>query len=309
MLTSSLLRPRIWLLLVTLWVSIAGAQTAAKKVATIVGSDTCSVCHEDIYKIFQTTPHRAIDNDKRRGWAGKACEACHGPGSLHVDSADAKDIRNPGKLPASEADKLCLPCRLNQPTQVGRIQGPHVKNQVGCAACHSMHKGGGQVARTPADINAKCASCHTAQWARFQLPYTHKLPQGAMSCVDCHNPHGSQLTATIRTVSANEPGCFKCHGDKRGPFAYEHAPVRLEGCTVCHQPHGSANPRMLIRQEVRFVCLECHANRPAASVQTLSPTLGGIPPAIHDLQNPRYRNCTICHVKIHGSHVDRSLLR
>jgi DmsE family decaheme c-type cytochrome len=130
-----------------------------------------------------------------------------------------------------------------------------------------------------------------------------------MSCVDCHNPHGSLLPASIRTASANEPGCFKCHGDKRGPFAFEHAPVRLDGCQGCHQPHGSANPRMLTRHEVRFVCLECHSNRPAQTAQTQAPVLGGIPPAFHDLQNPRYRNCTICHVKIHGSHVDRDLMR
>jgi predicted CXXCH cytochrome family protein len=31
---------------------------------------------------------------------------------------------------------------------------------------------------------------------------------------------------------------------------------------ACHQPHGSANPRMLTRHEVRFVCLECHSNLP-----------------------------------------------
>jgi DmsE family decaheme c-type cytochrome len=111
----------------------------------------------------------------------------------------------------------------------------------------------------------------------------------------------------MQTVSANEPGCFKCHGDKRGPFVFEHAPVRLEGCTACHEPHGSANPRMLTRGEVRMVCLEYHSNTPPA--MTASKTLGGIPPAFHDLRNPRFRNCTMCHVKIHGSNVHEELLR
>ena len=34
-------------------------------------------------------------------------------------------------------------------------------------------------------------------------------------------------------ANANEPGCFKCHSDKRGPFTFEHArPVKLTGLTA-----------------------------------------------------------------------------
>ncbi|MCL6507863.1 MAG: cytochrome c3 family protein, partial [Bryobacteraceae bacterium] len=80
--------------------------------------------------------------------------------------------------------------------------------------------------------------------------------------------------------------------------------VRVEGCTACHQPHGSANPRMLTRHEVRFVCLECHSNLPVPAAAA-----GGVPPAFHDLRSPRFRNCTTCHVKIHGSYIDRAFLR
>jgi predicted CXXCH cytochrome family protein len=83
--------------------------------------------------------------------------------------------------------------------------------------------------------------------------------------------------------------------------------VRFEGCATCHEPHGSANPRMLVRQEVRLVCLECHANLPVA--MKTSAVMGVVPPAFHDLRSPRFRNCTVCHQKIHGSHVDRNLLR
>jgi DmsE family decaheme c-type cytochrome len=292
--------------------SVWGAQQASPKPATVVGSDTCAACHDEIAKAFQTNPHEAVEKGVRPQWKGKACESCHGPGSVHAETADKKDIRNPATLPPAQADKICLGCHLNQPTQAGRIQSGHARNQVSCTSCHSVHKAGGtqMVARTAHAVNQLCQGCHIQEWASFQRPYKHKLPEGAMSCVYCHNPHGTLLLPRmLQTVSANEPGCFKCHGDKRGPFAYEHAPVRLEGCTACHEPHGSANPRMLTRHEVRFVCLECHANKPAPTVQTLPPTLGGIPPAFHDLGNPRYRNCTLCHVKIHGSQIDRGLLR
>lgn len=272
------------------------------------GSETCQTCHEDISKAFAKNPHYAVETGKKREWRGRACESCHGAGQKHTESISAEDIRNPGKLAAAAADKICLSCHLNQPTHVGRIQSSHARNQVSCTNCHSVHMNGtqGMVARAAAAVNQQCASCHTNIWAQFQRPYHHRLPEQAMSCVDCHNPHGSVRPAMTQTFAASEPGCFNCHGDKRGPFTFEHAPVRFEGCGTCHEPHGSANPRMLTRQEVRLVCLECHANLP--TVQT-NGTLGVVPPSFHDLRSPRYQNCTVCHQKVHGSHIDRNLLR
>jgi DmsE family decaheme c-type cytochrome len=219
-------------------------------------------------------------------------------------------IRNPTKLAPAEVDKTCLKCHLNQATHAGRIQSSHARSQVACTSCHSVHAHGpeGLVERKAVAVNALCSGCHTSVASQFQKPFKHRVPEGAMSCVDCHNPHGSFRPGMMQNFAANEPGCFRCHGEKRGPFTFEHAPVRFEGCATCHEPHGSANPRMLTRQEVRFVCLECHANLPTQSTAS-KPVLGVVPPAFHDLRSPRYRNCTICHQKVHGSHVDRNLLR
>ncbi len=260
--------------------------------------EVCQTCHEDIYIAHGQSPHRKDD-----------CGVCHGPTTKHAESASAEDIRNPRKLTPAAADKICMACHLNEPTHVGRLQSSHAKNQVACTACHKVHANGpmGLVNRKAPAINELCATCHTGVWAQFQKPFHHRLPEEAMSCTDCHNPHGSIRPVMARTFAANEPGCFKCHGDKRGPFTFEHAPVRFEGCTACHEPHGSANPRMLTRHEVRFTCLECHANLPSAL--NANAKLGVVPPAFHDLRTPQFRNCTVCHQKVHGSYVDRNLLR
>jgi DmsE family decaheme c-type cytochrome len=271
------------------------------------GSQVCQGCHEDLFKALEKSPHVAVETGKKRGWEGKACEACHGPGAKHAESGNPADIANPAKLKPAETDTLCLKCHLNTPAHASHTRDSHAHNDVSCTACHAIHKNGpnGLVPRTHAATNTLCASCHTAEWASFQRPYKHRLPEGAMDCTDCHDPHGSLRPGMLRMTAGNERSCVKCHAEVRGPFTFEHAPVRLEGCDTCHQPHGSANPRMLVRHEVRFVCLECHAALPAPNPSAM----GAVPPAFHDLRSPRFQNCTICHQKIHGSHVDRNFLR
>src|SRR5262249_50138490 len=268
-----------------------------------VGSETCLGCHEDL-KTFQNNPHHLLDTDKRRGWATRACEACHGPGGKHSESGLATDIVNPRTAPAAQVIQLCLRCHLNEPTHVGRIQSGHARNTIASTACHTMHAGQeAMVKRKLRAANELCRQCHAAEWIEFHKPYKHRLPEGAMSCVDCHNPHGSVLSNSLQAASANELACLKCHGDLRGPFAFEHAPVRVVGCAACHEPHGSANPRMLRRHEQWVLCLECHANVSAAG------TLGRLPRPFHDVRSPRFQKCTVCHTQIHGSYVDRFLLK
>jgi DmsE family decaheme c-type cytochrome len=278
----------------------AGAQPP-----TYAGSDTCKICHEDISNAFAQSPHHELEVDAHRGWQGRACEACHGAAQAHTESPSADNIKDPGKLAAAAADKICLTCHLNQPTHVGRLESSHAKNQIACTACHKVHGSAPLVVRKDEAINAQCATCHLNVWAQFQRPFHHKLPEGTMSCVDCHNPHGSIRPAMLQNFAANEPGCFACHGDKRGPFTFEHAPLRFEGCAACHEPHGSANPRMLTRANVRFLCLECHAALPTV----VSSVAGVVPPSFHDLRSPRFQNCTVCHQKVHGSQIDRNLLK
>jgi DmsE family decaheme c-type cytochrome len=277
--------------------------------ATYVGSETCQACHDEIFAKFQKNRHVVVETQhKFEKWNKQACESCHGPGSKHAESADKNDIINPSKLTAAAADKTCLTCHLNQRTHAGRIHGGHARNSVNCTSCHSIHA----AAKTTA---LDCTACHASQWAQFNKPFGHTLGRNTMTCTDCHNPHGGMIAQSVvsrsmRAFGSNEPGCFNCHGDKRGPFAFEHPPMRMDGCMSCHQPHNSVNPRMLNRQQVHLTCLECHSNlaqiRPNPAPGT---PLGGVPPAFHDISSPRFRQCTACHVKIHGSHVNRDFMR
>jgi DmsE family decaheme c-type cytochrome len=133
--------------------------------------------------------------------------------------------------------------------------------------------------------------------------------EGTMQCTDCHNPHGTfaaswrtgTSAALVTTALDNEQPCLKCHTDKRGPFVYEHASVREEGCDSCHMPHGSTNAKLLRRPVTFTLCLECHNGagtfgRENTGVFTQS--------ASHNMLDPKYQKCTLCHVRIHGSNAD-----
>ena len=52
--------------------------------------------------------------------------------------------------------------------------------------------------------------------------------------------------------------CLECHTEKRGPFLWEHAPVR-ENCLNCHDPHGSNHDKMLVAKQP-YLCQRCHLN-------------------------------------------------
>lgn len=265
-----------------------------------LGSEMCAMCHEDIALDFETSPHARIAAERGGKWEGQECETCHGPGGAHADSMDAETIFGFKNAAPDRINQTCLECHSGQETHRGRVTTAHFRNALDCTACHKVHDSK-RPSLLAAEPNELCSTCHASIRAAFNRPFTHRLAQGAMECVDCHNPHGGTPPDAMPRFAANEATCLRCHGDKRGPFPFEHAPVRLELCSTCHEPHGSSNPRMMARHDVSQLCLECHT--------TTLTNLGGTPPALHDMRSPRFRNCTTCHSKIHGSFVSPDFLR
>ena len=208
----------------------------------------------------------------------------------------------------------CLRCHAGTLSRANIRRSQHTLNDVVCTNCHSIHKPAG-----PKFLLAKrqielCYGCHTDVRAQFSMPFRHRVNEGFMVCTDCHNPHGAfaptwRMAARPRMVDqalANEEPCIKCHTEKGGPFVYEHEPVRVDGCETCHYPHGSTNSRLLRRPVVFTLCLECHNGadsfgRQNSGVLTITAT--------HNLADPRYQNCTTCHVRVHGSNSDPLFLR
>lgn len=295
-----------------LCVAGAGAQSPPN---AYIGSAECKGCHSDIWRTFNQNAHfKSIVSGKETP-EDTGCEGCHGPGDRHLQAAGGKDtIISFSSLTPDRILDACLRCHAQAMPRANVRRSAHTLNGVVCTGCHLIH---GTPARKFLLAKAQtelCYQCHANVRADFSMPFKHRVDEGFMTCTDCHNPHGSfapewRLASRPRMTgagAADEEPCLKCHSEKRGPFAYEHPPVRIEGCEVCHAPHGSTNARLLRRPVVFTMCLECHNGAPGFGLRgTGDPN----PPQSHNMTDPRYQNCTNCHIRIHGSNNDALFLR
>ena len=246
------------------------------------GAVVCADCHTDVAEAFKATPHAANPN---------ACQACHGDGKAHAAAGGGKGtIRNFKNLTAAESSAICTTCH-NKGGQKHWASSTHDTRNVTCVTCHNPHPKAGAV---PKALLAKpqfelCTGCHMQKKAALMRSSHMPLREGKMTCTSCHNPHGTPYPRMLNQVSVNQ-NCYSCHAEKRGPFLWEHAPVR-ENCMNCHDAHGTVNDFLLkVKQPV--LCIQCHNGFAS----------GGMGNA--HVARDRYalnQSCMNCHPMIHGS--------
>lgn len=235
--------------------------------------------------------------------AAMSCAACHGDPTQHLaDGGGAETMQGFGDERTARAQsEVCLTCHSN--THPRFMAGPHAQAGLTCTTCHSIHGGEGGSLLKAADnslaadpfqnvgeASLSCAGCHEDVFTHFEFNERHRLREGVIGCVDCHNPHGT--TARAQLGGFKQEQCVNCHADKGGPWVFEHGAQRVEGCTACHSPHGSPNRHLLNFQAVAELCYSCHA----------------VVPSFHS-RFTLETNCTNCHSTIHGSNFDPFFLK
>ncbi|HWB84901.1 MAG TPA: DmsE family decaheme c-type cytochrome [Bryobacteraceae bacterium] len=281
-----------------------------------VGNNVCRTCHVDVWLNFYKNPHYKSIASGREPPNRTGCEGCHGPGEAHVRASGGKTTipRAFSIMRPDQVVNACLTCHASDFEKANIRHSEHTLNGVACTSCHSIHHSPTQKYLLAKKQSELCYTCHDNVRAEFDMPSKHRVNEGVMTCTDCHNPHGAfqptwrmgQRPYMVKQVLNNEEPCLKCHTDKRGPFVYEHPPVRAEGCEVCHYPHGSTNARLLRRPVVFTLCLTCHTGAGTFGTRNNGITLQS---ATHNLLDPKFQYCTTCHVQIHGSNSDSFFLR
>lgn len=224
---------------------------------------TCWGCH--------TVNERGNALTTAAGWNVKSdsayqdvqCEACHGPGTEHVQNPEIKS-----KTPLARVSMT--------------VDG------ASCAACHSgSHHPFADEWKTsghakPALTTSTCATaCHNGRTAlvAWGVNTTNYVERDSTShipttCAVCHDPHGSPNTAMLRfPINNPDPDqnlCMKCHMRRGEPEPGRSTPHAPQGFVLLgnggYRPAGvsidtnisltthasSANPRL---------CAGCHVNR------------------------------------------------
>lgn len=292
-----------WLAAIVFAPLIATAQPAADSAPPAdghVGNAKCALCHQLETEHWAHTVHaRILGSAGRNAIEKRGCESCHGPGAKHMQSPMDKalmvNFTRKGATPIEVQNGQCMQCHQGKQRMFWK-GSRHERGDLACSDCHNpMARFSADGLLRKASVTETCYACHQEQRAEFMKRSHMPLPEGKLTCTDCHNPHGSPARAMIKADSVNHL-CYTCHQEKRGPFLWEHPPVR-ENCLNCHLAHGSNNEKLLMVARP-FLCQQCHAQilHPNDLVTRGNFASGGVP-------DPRgmNRSCGNCHAQVHGS--------
>lgn len=260
-----------------------------------IKSENCLTCHPD--KKEGKAVHTAV---------GMGCENCH-------QATSEKDKEKTSITLIAEGGGLCAMCHKASrgPVQHGPYKAgqclvchePHASNfpkqtraetNTLCMSCHGSNRpdvkvnadaktvsllGGRTFDLASYEKAPKIGAEHSDKSAAPTVshPVTGKdprKPDAELSCISCHDPHGSQAGKLLRnpTESRNQAEnlCLSCHRDIASQIQkkVQHAAVDM-GCGTCHSPHkgepaDSPQGTFHLTSAQPDLCLACHDAKDSA---------------------------------------------
>ncbi len=173
------------------------------------------------------------------------CEACHGPGSQHVNQANLESFDESLGLPFGFDDRKKTTWVMNASTGIAERTAPNLKKQEteSCGRCHARRG----VVANKYEYGTPLTNTHMVSLLEENLYHADgriqdevyvygsfvqsKMYAADVTCSDCHNPHSGKLHA------GPDPNktCSTCHLTSK--FAStDHNSEKVGDCVACHMP-------------------------------------------------------------------------
>ncbi len=186
-------------------------------------SQQCLGCHSTGYSVSRKTFAEP----------GIGCEACHGPGSRHIDSPGSEGtIINPAKLSPERSRMVCGQCHSLGKDHSGNYPFPVM--------------GKGDAARPYVPGEDLSLAFVDAQPKRVRPGWEYSLLVQSsrffadQRCTDCHDPHGARAAQSSMLLDVTSETCLRCHGKGDARLAFENhwglGDVVKRPCWECHRP-------------------------------------------------------------------------
>ena len=300
----------------------------ARRNARYVGSQVCFACHWDVAQVWASLPHSQWMLDEKLPHHLRGCEACHGPGSLHV-VARKGNIIVWRSLSVADQNAICLQCHQTVTADKWHYS-PHGKGagakrpSPACTDCHDVHLPTRRRWMLKSATNQLCLRCHSDIVQKVRRDEHHSLAR--TQCAACHDPHDGAIAGMLKLTPTAL--CTRCHdlvqvtpADHTPEFVKGHgkqAKVNDRRCAACHgrdgcdrchgvamphpkgfaTAHGEATlnaPHTCTRCHDQSFCAKCHADAPPVSHDAADYAAKGHADEFRRLSRRAAAYCKTCH--------------
>ena len=163
------------------------------------GAEACLHCHSgEKMRAIENSVHGNMEN-MYAPLAAQGCEACHGPGSIHISRAHGgagfpkmTDFgRGKNYSPRDVQIEACLACHHDEKGGTSAIEwnsSSHNRRAINCSTCHTVHAETEPMQDADQQVT-KCNRCHRKDIEKHEHFEEVNIDFESLACGTCHNVH------------------------------------------------------------------------------------------------------------------------